>query len=79
MKLGFVITNDKASNIAREDSICLFSVAEEAALNKQQIKPCVPFETPFYCLFMCRFRFFLRHHWYKSTFVLAHFTLYSTL
>ena len=35
MKLGFVITNDKASYVAKEDSICLFSIAEEAALNKQ--------------------------------------------
>ena len=33
MKLGFVIANDKASYVARKDSICLFSVAEEAALN----------------------------------------------
>ena len=43
MKLGFVITNDKASYVAKEDSICLFSIAEEAALNKKLIKPCVPF------------------------------------
>ena len=42
MKLGFVITNDKAPYVAKEDSICLFSVAREAALNEQQIKPCVP-------------------------------------
>ena len=42
MKLGFVITNDKASYVAKEDSICLFSVAREAALNEQQIKPCFP-------------------------------------
>ena len=45
MELGFVITNDKASNVAKENSICLFSVAREAALNKQQIKPCVPMKT----------------------------------
>ena len=43
MELGFVITNDKASYVAKEDSICLFSVARKAALNEQQIKPCVPF------------------------------------
>ena len=43
MKLGFVITNDKAAYVAREDSICLLSVTKEAALNKQRIKPCVPF------------------------------------
>ena len=36
-------TNDKASYVAKEDSICLFSVAEKASLNKQQTKPCVPF------------------------------------
>ena len=40
--LGFVITNDKASYFAKEDSICLFILAKEAALNKQWIKPCVP-------------------------------------
>ena len=43
MELGFTITNDNASYVAKEDSICLFSVAREAALNKQQIKPCVPY------------------------------------
>ena len=42
MELDFVITNDKESYVAKEDSICLFSIAEEAALNKQWIKPCVP-------------------------------------
>ena len=45
MKLGFVITNDKASYVAKEDSICLFSVAKETALNEQQIKPCVSLVT----------------------------------
>ena len=45
MKLGFVITNDYASCVARVDSICLFSVAKEAALNEQCIKPCVSYET----------------------------------
>ena len=35
MKLGFVITNDKASCVAKADSICLFRVAKEEALNKQ--------------------------------------------
>ena len=44
MKLGFVITNDKASYVAKEDSICLFSIAKEVALNKQWIKPCVPLQ-----------------------------------
>ena len=43
MKLSFVIANDKASYVSKEHRICLFSVAKEAALNKQQIKPCVPF------------------------------------
>ena len=41
-ELGFVITNDKPSYVAKEYSICLFSVAWEAALNEQPIKPCVP-------------------------------------
>ena len=41
MELGFVLTNDKASYVAKEDGICLFSVSKEAAMNKQQIKPCV--------------------------------------
>ena len=45
MELGFVITNDKASYVDKEDSICLFSIAREAALNEQQIKPCVPYRT----------------------------------
>ena len=35
IKLGFVINNDKASYVAKEDSICLFIVAKEAALNEQ--------------------------------------------
>ena len=35
MKLGFVITNDKALYVAKEDSIFLLSVAKEAALNEQ--------------------------------------------
>ena len=33
-KLGFVITTNKASYFAQEDSICLFSVAREGAMNK---------------------------------------------
>ena len=41
-ELGFVITNDKASYVAKEDGICLFSVSRETALNEQQIKPGVP-------------------------------------
>ena len=45
--LDFVITNDKAFYVAKEDSIHLFSVAKETTLNKQQIKPCVPFERMF--------------------------------
>ena len=36
MKLGFVITNDKASYVAKENSICLLSVAKEKTLNKQK-------------------------------------------
>ena len=43
MELGFMITNDRASYVAKEDSICLFSVASEAVLNGRQKKPCVPF------------------------------------
>ena len=39
MMLGFVITNDKPSCVAKEDSICLFSVAKKATLNEQWIKP----------------------------------------
>ena len=50
MKLGFVINNDKASYVAKKDSIRLFSVAKETALNKQRIKPCVPLGT-FWCFF----------------------------
>ena len=42
MELGFVITNDKASYFAKEDSICLFSVARETSMNEQQRGPCVP-------------------------------------
>ena len=42
MKLSFVITNDKASYVSKEDSICLFSIVKEVAFNEQQIKPCVP-------------------------------------
>ena len=39
MKLSFVITNDKASYVPKEDSILLFSVAKKAVRNKQRIKP----------------------------------------
>ena len=35
IKLGFVITNDKASYVAKEHSICLYIVTKEAALNEQ--------------------------------------------
>ena len=41
MKLGFVLTNDKASCVAKEDCIYSFRVAKKAALNKQWIKSCV--------------------------------------
>ena len=34
-ELGFAITNDKASFVAKGDSICLFNVAKETALNEQ--------------------------------------------
>ena len=40
-----MITNDQASYAAEEDRIYLFSVANEMALNEQQIKPCVPYNT----------------------------------
>ena len=40
-----MITNDKPSYVAKEDSICLLSIAREAVLNKQQIKPFVPFSS----------------------------------
>ena len=43
MKLGFVTTNDKSLYVSKED-IGLFSLSKEAALNKQQIKPCVPLQ-----------------------------------
>ena len=36
------LTNDKASYVAKEDSIGLLSVAKEATLNEQWIKPGVP-------------------------------------
>ena len=39
------LTNDKASFVAKEDSICLLSVAKESTLNEQWIKPCVPLWT----------------------------------
>ena len=35
IRLGFVITNDKAPYVAKEESICLFIIAKEAALNEQ--------------------------------------------
>ena len=41
MNLGFVKTNDKASYVAKWDSIGLFCVAKETAMNKQWIQPCV--------------------------------------
>ena len=44
MRLSFVIANDEPSHVSNEHSICLFSVAKEAAMNEQQIKPCVPFD-----------------------------------
>ena len=44
MKLGFVITDDKSSYVAKGDSNCLLSVVKETALNKQLIKPCVPLQ-----------------------------------
>ena len=44
VNLGFVITNDKASYVAKEDSICLFLIAKKAALNKQWIKTLCLFE-----------------------------------
>ena len=40
--LDLWLTNDKASYIAKEDSICLLSIVKEATLNKQWIKPGVP-------------------------------------
>ena len=56
MKLGFVITNDKASYVAKEDSIHLFCVAKETALNEQQIKSCVLL---LFCLFQQRYTIFV--------------------
>ena len=44
MKLGFVITDDKSSYVAKGDSNCLLSVVKETALNKQLLKPCVPLQ-----------------------------------
>ena len=40
--LALWLNHDKASYVAKEDGICLFCVAKEAALNKQWIKPSVP-------------------------------------
>ena len=56
MKLGFVITNDKASYVAKEDSIHLFCVAKETALNEQQIKSCVLL---LFCLFQQSYTMFV--------------------
>ena len=42
IKMGLVITNDKASYVAKGDSICLFSVAKETALNEQWNKTLCP-------------------------------------
>ena len=42
-QLGFAMTNDKASYVAKDERICLFSVAKKASLRKQELKPCVPF------------------------------------
>ena len=47
MKLSFVITNDKSLFVDKEDGICLFSIAKEAALNKQQKTLC-PFGKSFF-------------------------------
>ena len=46
MNLVFVMTNGKALYDAKEDIICLFSVAKEAALTEQWIIPCFPFPSP---------------------------------
>ena len=66
MKLGFVITNDKASYVAKGDIICLFSVAKATALNKQRIKPFVhltismfPFLSPMFCTIYSSFIYFI--------------------
>ena len=40
------LTNDKASHVAQEDNICLLSVAKEATLNEQWMKPGVPLGWP---------------------------------
>ena len=71
MKLGFVITNDNASYVAKEDSICLFSIGEEAALIKQWIKPCVPLS------FWFSHNLSLKLHHNLSFWVLSHCNLLS--
>ena len=38
------LTNDKASYVDKEDSICWLSIAKEATLNEQWIKPGVPLD-----------------------------------
>ena len=40
--LALWLTNDEASYVAKEDGICLLSVAKEATFNEQWIKPSVP-------------------------------------
>ena len=45
------LTNDKASYVAKEDSICVLSVAKEATLNEQRIKPGVPLFCDKTCIF----------------------------
>ena len=49
MKLGFVITNDKTSYVAKGDTICLFINAEETDLKNQQKKPFVPLKRSSNC------------------------------
>ena len=46
MKQSFVITNDRASYVFKEDNISLSSGAKEAALNEKRVKPCVPISKP---------------------------------
>ena len=50
MKLGFVITNDKASYVTKEDSIFLFSIAKESKgsplmMKNQKNCPIVDFDS----------------------------------
>ena len=43
MDLVTILPTNFIPYVAKEDSICLFSIANKSSLNEQWIKPCVPF------------------------------------